>query len=227
MSRKINEAGLNLVKEFEGLYTKAYKCPAGVWTIGYGHTGKVDGESICKGMTISKAKATELLKEDMAAFEKAVKNCKELTFTLNDNQFSALVSFAFNCGSGSLKKLVRNRSAAVVADKMLLYNKAAGRELAGLTRRRKAERELFLTPAGKTTVAEEKTVTNIYYKKYTGDSAKIDDVLKAVGVPEKYRNSWGNRKPLAKKQGIQKYTGTASQNNQLIALAKKGKLKRV
>lgn len=225
MNKKINDAGLNLVKEFEGLYTKAYKCPAGVWTIGYGHTGKVDGKAICKGMTISKAKATELLQEDMETFERAVNNCSALTFVPNDNQFSALVSFAFNCGSGNLKTLVKNRSAAVVAEKLLLYNKAAGKELNGLTRRRKAERKLFLTPVE----GEEKTEKkeSIYYDKYTESSPGVDTVLKAVGVPSRYRGDWKKRKPLAAKNGIEKYTGTMNQNLALIRLAKKGKLKKV
>ena len=142
---KINDAGLNLVKSFEGFHLKSYKCPAGIWTIGYGHTGTVDGKAICEGMKITEAKATELLKQDMAKFENAVNNCSALTFKPNENQFSALVSFAFNCGAGNLKTLVKGRSAAVVAEKMLLYNKANGEVLNGLTRRRKAERELFLT----------------------------------------------------------------------------------
>lgn len=141
---KINEEGLNLVKSFEGCQLTAYKCPAGVWTIGYGHTGNVDGKAICEGMKISEAKATELLKHDMTKFENAVSNCSALTFKPNENQFSALVSFAFNCGAGNLKTLVKGRSANVVAEKILLYNKANGNVLNGLTRRRKAERELFL-----------------------------------------------------------------------------------
>lgn len=270
---KINEAGLNLVKEFEGCYLTAYKCPAGVWTIGYGHTGKVDGKAICEGMKITKTKATELLKEDMEAFEKAVTNCSALTFEPNENQFSALVSFAFNCGSGNLKTLVKDRSAAVVAEKILLYNKAAGKVLNGLIRRRKAERELFLTPVKKAetkkktieewakeviagkhgtghanrekslkkagcTYAYEKvrakvnelcgvkTATDAYYPKYTGNSYGIDTVLEAIGVPAKYRGGWRNRKPLAAKNGIKSYQGTAEQNVKLISLAKQGKLKK-
>ena len=143
---KINDAGLKLVKEFEGCRLTAYKCPAGVWTIGYGHTGKVDGKAICSGMKITEAKATELLKADMEKFERTVSGCSALEFEPNENQFSALVSFAFNCGSANLYQLVRGRSAAVVADKMLLYKKASGKVLAGLLRRRQAERKLFLTP---------------------------------------------------------------------------------
>ncbi len=268
---KINEAGLNLVKSFEGFHLTAYKCPAGVWTIGYGHTGKVDGKAICEGMKISEAKATELLKDDMERFENAVKNCS-LTFEPNENQFSALVSFAFNCGAGNLKTLVKGRSAEVVAEKMLLYNKAAGVVLKGLARRRKAERELFLTPcdsseipnnsnepmecideiakdviAGKYGAGEERKKRLLakgydpvavqalvnqmlhsgYYDKYTGTSQQIDVVLRAIGVQDKFIGNKMKRKPLAMANGYANYSGKASENLALIALAKKGKLKKV
>lgn len=143
---KISSKGLELIKKFEGCRLTAYKCPAGVWTIGYGHTGKVDGKAICSGMKITASKATSLLSLDLATFEKAVTNCKYLTFKPNQNQFDALVSFAYNCGTGSLNTLVKNRSAAVVSKKLLLYNKANGKVLAGLVNRRKAEKELFDTP---------------------------------------------------------------------------------
>lgn len=141
---KINDEGLNLVKSFEGCHLTAYRCPAGVLTVGYGHTGKVDGKAIFDGLTITEEKATELLKQDLQKFENAVVNCSALAFEPNENQFSALVSFAFNCGAGNLKTLVKDRSAAVVAEKILLYNKSNGQVLNGLTRRREAERELFL-----------------------------------------------------------------------------------
>ena len=160
LKMKINEAGLKLVKDFEGCRLTAYKCPAGVWTIGYGHTGKVDGRNICSGMKITEAKAVELLKKDMEAFEYIVNNCSALAFEPNENQFSALVSFTFNCGKGNLYTLVKNRTAAVVAEKILLYNKANGNILSGLVRRRKAERKLFLTEV-KVTEKARKTVTEV------------------------------------------------------------------
>ena len=69
--------------------------------------------------------------------------------------------------------------------------------------------------------------TTSYYKKYTGTSSRVDEVLKAVGVPSKYRGNWKNRKPVASKNGINNYEGTAEQNNKLISLAKNGKLKKV
>jgi len=96
MSRVINQNGLALIKHFEGLYTDAYVCPAGVPTIGYGHT-----ENVSLGQSITPKKAEQILKGDMEKFSSAVE--KSIGVELNDNQFSALVSFAFNCGIGNLR----------------------------------------------------------------------------------------------------------------------------
>lgn len=135
---KINNRGLELVKSFEGCRLKAYKCPAGVWTIGYGHTAGVTSD-----MVITQEEAEQFLREDMAKYERSVESaCANLG--LGENQFSALVSFAYNCGTGNLKKLIKNRTLSQIADAMLLYNKGGGKVLKGLERRRKAERELFL-----------------------------------------------------------------------------------
>lgn len=152
----INEAGLALVKQWEGLYLNAYRCAAGVWTIGYGHTGTVDGKKIRSGMTITKARAESLLAADLALFWGYVvkEEYVPLTAELNENQKSALCSFAFNCGSNSLKTLCKNRSAEEIAEALLLYNKAAGKVLPGLTARRKAERELFLRKGGTLDMSE-------------------------------------------------------------------------
>ncbi|MCD8143508.1 MAG: glycoside hydrolase family protein, partial [Clostridiales bacterium] len=136
-----------LIKSFEGLCLTATKCAAGVWTIGYGHTGKVDGKSISSGMTITQSKADSLLEEDVAKFWAYANNTDyvPLAKSMNENQLSALTSFAFNCGQGNLKTLCADRSSAEIAEALLLYNKAGGKVLSGLTRRRKAERELYLT----------------------------------------------------------------------------------
>ena len=164
----------------------AYKCPAGVWTIGYGHTGKVDGEAVCSGMEITAAKATSLLKSDLATFEKAVENCKYLTFTPNQNQFDALVSFAYNLGAGNLNTLVKNRSAKVVSEKILLYTKANGVELAGLVNRRKAEKALFDTPV-KTTASNNKTTTESAKKTLKkGSKVKIKSGATDANTKGKY-----------------------------------------
>lgn len=138
---KISQKGINLVKEFEGCYTSAYRCPAGVWTIGYGHTGDVQ-----PGDVITAAQAEELLKIDMTNSEEKVMKYNSV-YHWNQNQFDALVSFAFNVGSIDQLTAKGTRSTSVIADKILLYNKAAGRVLAGLERRRKAEQALFLKPS--------------------------------------------------------------------------------
>lgn len=135
---KTNQKGIDLIKSFEGCSLVAYKCPANVWTIGYGHT-----QGVSEGMSISQKQADELLKEDLAKYEKYVEDTK---LELNENQFSALVSFVYNCGNGNLKTLVKNRTLPEIAEAMLLYRKANGVVLNGLVRRRKAEIELFLMP---------------------------------------------------------------------------------
>lgn len=129
--------GLNLIKRFEGLYLKAYKCPADVWTIGYGHT-----KNVKEGMKITSATAESMLKSDLAECERDVEKTK---LKLNQNQFDALVSFTFNCGAGNLKKLIKNRTLSQIGEALLLYDKCNGKALAGLTKRRRAERELFKT----------------------------------------------------------------------------------
>jgi lysozyme len=141
---KTSNKGINLIKSFEGYRSVAYKCPAGKWTIGYGHTGKVDGKKVCAGMKITPAKATELLKADLVKFEKGVnKYWKRYRWT--QSEFDSMVSFAYNVGSIRGLSAMGMRSKATIARKMLLYNKAAGKPLNGLTKRRKAEQALFLS----------------------------------------------------------------------------------
>lgn len=140
----VSERGVELIARYEGCRLEAYKCPAGVWTIGYGHTaGVVPGQTLP-----SKEAAKELLKEDLKKYGGYVNVCVTkglITFQLNQNQFDALTSFCYNCGYGNLQKLVSGRNAATVADELLAYNKSGGKVLAGLTRRREEERALFLS----------------------------------------------------------------------------------
>lgn len=143
--RKVNQAGFDLIKSFEGLRLKAYKCPAGVWTIGYGHT-----ETAVRGMQISEVQANKLLRDDLAKFESSVSRLTE-GITLSDNQFSALVSLAFNIGvsrfgRSTLLTLVRARDFGGAQKQFSRWNKADGKVLAGLTRRRAAEADLFARP---------------------------------------------------------------------------------
>ena len=137
MSQTTNDAGLKLIESFEGLRLKAYQDSVGVWTIGYGHT-----KGVKQGQVITQQQAQAFLQQDLAVAEAAV---NRLGLTLTGNQFAALVSFTFNLGAGNLTKLLKNGLAAV-ADRILLFDHAGGKALPGLTRRRKAERALFLTP---------------------------------------------------------------------------------
>lgn len=134
----ISQKGIDLIKKYEGCHLAAYLCPAGIWTIGYGHTAGVK-----KGMIITEEKAEEYLRKDCESSEKAV---NALGRNLNQNQFDALVSFTFNCGAGNLKTLCHNRTLGTISEKILLYNKAGGKILNGLVKRRKEEQALFLSP---------------------------------------------------------------------------------
>ena len=139
-NRKISQAGLDLIKQFEGCRLVAYQCSAGVLTIGYGHTAGVH-----RGMKITQAQAEAYLKQDVAKFEKYVNNASYVPFTdkLNQNQFNALVSFAFNLGQGNLMKLCKGRTINQVPAAMPQYCKTNGKTLPGLQRRRKAEADLY------------------------------------------------------------------------------------
>ena len=146
-NRRIGQAGLALIKQYEGCRLAAYRCAAGVWTIGYGHTAGVHS-----GMTITQAQADAYLQQDIAKFEGYVNNPAYIPITeqLNQNQFDALVSFAFNLGAGNLRKLCKGRTAAQIALAMTQYCKANGKVLAGLKRRRAAEQALFNKPVSGT-----------------------------------------------------------------------------
>lgn len=140
---KTSPKGIALIKEYEGLRLGAYLCSAGVLTIGYGHTGGVK-----EGDLITEQKAEQLLQDDLKKFENGV--LRLVRVPLTQNQFDALVSFAFNLGVGNLGKstllrLLNDRDYKGAAGQFIRWNKAAGKELAGLTRRRIAESELFLS----------------------------------------------------------------------------------
>ncbi len=136
---KTSENGINLIKKSEGCRLKAYKCAVGVWTIGYGHTNGVKSTNV-----ITEEQAEQYLIEDLEQFEAKVDKYNS-KYGWNQNEFDALVSFAFNIGSIDQLTADGTRSKEVIAEKILLYNKAGGKVLAGLTERRKAEQELFLT----------------------------------------------------------------------------------
>lgn len=140
--RKINNNGLDLIKHYEGLRLEAYQCSAGVWTIGYGST-----RGVKPGMVIDEAEAEHRLRVDVAFAEIAVN--KLVTVDLTDDQHAALVSFVFNLGAGNFGKstLLRKLNAGDyegAADEFPRWCRTGGRVLAGLKRRREAEKALFL-----------------------------------------------------------------------------------
>lgn len=140
----ISNSGVDLVAKYEGCRLEAYRCPAGVWTIGYGHTHGVKPGDRMPSVEVAKT----LLKQDLQKYGNYVNTARKngaISFPLSQGQFDALTSFCYNCGNGNLLKLVKGRDAKTIADKMLQYNKGGGRELAGLTRRRNEERNLFLS----------------------------------------------------------------------------------
>ena len=201
---KTSDVGIELIKKYEGCILKSYKCPSGVWTIGYGHTNGVKS-----GMQITKAQALDYLKQDLSTFEKAVTNYVKVP--LNQNQFDALVSFSFNCGTGALKtstllQKLNSSDYNGAANEFLKWNKSNGKVLNGLVKRRKEEKELFL----KTNYLSNKTYKGVSFV----------DALKQIKVDA----SFSNRKRIAKNNGISNYSGTYSQNLKLLTLLKQGKL---
>jgi lysozyme len=141
-ARQINKSGLNLIREFEGLRLSSYRCAAKRWTIGYGHTATAE-----PGQTITAREANDLLAGDLLMFEKGVTAAVKVPLT--DNQFAALVAFAFNVGlaafgRSTLLRHLNTKRYAMAAEEFLRWNKVNGEELGGLTRRRTAERALFL-----------------------------------------------------------------------------------
>ncbi|MDR0941664.1 MAG: lysozyme [Bacteroidales bacterium] len=143
---KLSNKGLDLIKQFEGCELKAYICPAGVLTIGYGHTGS----DVKQSMVITESQATEVLRKDVAKFETGVSTITSGT-DLNQNQFDALVSFAFNSGLNALKsstllrKVMAKPSDKTIALEFARWNKSGGKILPCLTTRRYAESKLYFS----------------------------------------------------------------------------------
>lgn len=140
---KMGIRGLEMIKEFEGFKGTAYLCPAKVWTIGYGTT-----KNVKQGQTVTQGQALLMLQVDVKQFESDVTSMVKVPLT--QNQFDALVCFAYNVGSGNLKsstllKLVNAGDFNGAAAQFGRWNKGGGQVLAGLTRRRAAEAALFLS----------------------------------------------------------------------------------
>lgn len=144
---KIGPKGLALIKSYEQLRLTAYNTDgAGVWTIGWGHTGMVDGKPVARGMKITKAKADQLLRHDLAWAQAAVN--RGLRIEVAQEQFDAMVSLCFNIGAGrfarsSVLRFTNRGQFDKAARSFALWNKAKGRVLSGLIRRRAEEAALY------------------------------------------------------------------------------------
>lgn len=151
---QISDRGLQMIVAFEGMELNAYKCPAGVWTIGVGHTGSVDGVPVGRGMMITQAEAMALLREDLGRFERYV-NRQPFAKVLTQGMFDALVSFIFNVGTGAFQTSTMRRKLCVGAPAeevaaefgKWVFGTVDGKKerLAGLVKRRVREREVFLS----------------------------------------------------------------------------------
>jgi len=133
--------GISLIQKFEGCELEAYQCSAGVWTIGYGHT-----KDVVEGMTITKEQAEQMLVDELHEYENYIN--EYVTVALSQNQFDALVSWVYNLGPANLKastmlKVLNSGKYEDVPAQMKRWNKAGGKVLEGLIRRREAEACLF------------------------------------------------------------------------------------
>ncbi|KAA6204553.1 MAG: lysozyme [Candidatus Tokpelaia sp.] len=144
--RQINAQGLEHIKRWEGLRLRAYLCPGGAWTIGYGHTVAAGPPAVVKGMVIDEMRAEALLLQDLQHYEAAV--VRLVRAPLSDNQFSALVSFAYNIGTAAFAKsripaLINKGNYHAVPAELMRYVYAGGKRLEGLVNRRAAEAGLW------------------------------------------------------------------------------------
>lgn len=142
--RIVCEPAIDIIKKYESLQLTSYKCPAGVWTIGYGHTSDVVGE----GQVITEDAALNLLKGDL--IDASIRSESAIKTELNDNQFGAIISLVFNIGitrfkESTLLKKINEGDLIGAADEFPRWNKVKGEVLNGLTKRREDERLLFLS----------------------------------------------------------------------------------
>lgn len=200
---KISNAGLAIIKKYEGVRLSAYKDAAGIWTIGYGHT-----KGVKAGMRITQAQADAFLKQDCVAAEKNVSKF-DGKYHWNQNQFDAMVSFAFNVGS--IDQLTANgtRTIQQISSKITAYNKAGGKVLGGLVRRRREEKALF-----------DKAVSSKYFPDTKQVGTGLASTLASINVD----HSYNYRKKIAVANGIKNYSGKAVENTGLLVLLEQGKL---
>lgn len=202
----ISNEGLELIKSFEGCVLKVYLDPVGIKTAGVGHTG-TDVNAMAAGTKITQAQADAWLRADVKKAEANVASFDHI-YHWTQSQYDALVSFAFNLGSINQLCSNGNRSIAEISAKITAYNKASGKTLAGLTRRRKAEKALFDRATDKQTAATEKTqessnsayakgktytmACNLYVRDAAAGNKKKYSALSADGKAHGYADAQGN-----------------------------------
>lgn len=208
---KISNAGLAIIKKYEGVRLSAYRDAVGVWTIGYGHT-----KGVKPGQRITQAQADAFLRQDCAAAERNVSKF-DGKYHWNQNQFDALVSFAFNIGS--IDQLTANgtRTIRQISKKITAYNKAGGRVLSGLVRRRREEKALFDKVVSN---GSQQVAGNEYFPATKQVGTGLASTLASIGVDSSYRY----RKKIAVANGIRNYSGKAIENTRLLVLLGQGKL---
>lgn len=178
---KISNDGLALIAQFEGCILTAYQDAVGVWTIGYGHT-----KGVKRGQTITKAQAMDFLRQDVTTAEAHVM-AYDFKYHWNQNQFDALVSFTFNIGNIKTLTASGTRTIAQIASIMPTYNKAGGKVLSGLTKRRNSEKELFLKPVSKNT----ESTTDTQQSSAEIKSSSLKSLQEALNA-DKIRDDKGN-----------------------------------
>ena len=177
----ISKLGLNLIKGFEGFRGKSYRCPAGVWTIGYGHTSMAGPPAVRAGQIMSRAEADRVLAHNIEKFAAQLRPL--ITADLTDNQFSALVSFAYNVGVGGfrnsgVRRAVNAEQHKSVPRRLALWVKAGGRTLPGLVKRRSAEAALYMTPDAVTLMG-----ATMFAFPTASELAELDDARDLIDEP--------------------------------------------
>lgn len=217
-NKKISMKCLALIKEFEGCHLTAYRDEVGVWTIGYGITNadrSITKTTIKKGLRITQATAEEWLEKALNKKYLPLVMKYDTRYGWNQNELDALVSFAYNIGSIDQLTANGSRSKATIADKMLEYNKAGGKVYRGLTRRRKAERKLFLEPK-----KEEEKVDDIKKKGCFSRNKNADNISEFL-----HNRGYGagehNLRLIAAENAVNKEVKDA-----LFELAEKGNLRK-
>lgn len=181
----ISERGLNLIKSYEGCRLTAYRCPANVLTIGWGHT-----KNVYEGMTITQAQADQFLVEDVQVYANAV-NKYVSKFDFNQNQFDALVSFSYNCGIGSLDSVCSCNTVDEIRAELPLYVNGGGVRLPGLVKRRNEELALFNEGSNiSSTLNINNTEGEVFERSYPekGIATVIVDKLNVRNVPSTENN---------------------------------------